>query len=91
VIGFLSTALGDPGLLDFALIGERRDPRQVWQTRRNMPQRRSRPLAFRLSDFHHLPLDRREPLIDVVLVGRFNDCLAVAADEGKDLSSFLHG
>jgi hypothetical protein len=52
---------------------------------------RTRMLTFRLRDFHQLTVDRREPLIDVVLVGRFEDCLAVAADERKDLNSFLHG
>jgi hypothetical protein len=46
---------------------------------------RSCPLTLRLGDFHYLTLSRREPLIDVVFMGRFNDCLAVAADKGKDL------
>ena len=48
------------------------------------------PLTLRLGDFHYLTLNRREPLIDVVFMGRFNDCLAVAADKGKDLYSFFH-
>jgi hypothetical protein len=50
----------------------------------------SRTLTFGLADMHQPPSDGRKPLIDVIFVGRFHDCLSVTTYEGEHSDSLFH-
>src|SRR5262249_34667766 len=47
--------------------------------------------ALRLRHFQDLPLDPFQPAVDVLLVRRSHDRLAVPADERENLDANLHG
>jgi hypothetical protein len=47
-------------------------------------------VAFRLCDFRDLTMRMVQPLIDVVLMGRIHQRLAMPADESENLDALFH-